>query len=199
MTTRIVDPKLVAEVVSILKKKNQLKCRLNAVQQQCAAAERRLKAYSLQTRNVYVAKERLEKRRSEVKELIEETQQRDDTEQIKKFRKKYYCIGEQLADIYPKLNRLHEAQVQGQDKLICLEEEALQLQLQQLEAHALGASVQYRIVQQIAGQVPVDFLQEATFTVTKKGGVTVRHYLGGWHISPDGRVAALPLPALASI
>lgn len=193
MTTRIVDPKLVAEVVSILKKKNQLKCRLNAVQQQCAAAERRLKAYSLQTRNVYVAKERLEKRRSEVKELI------DDTGKAEKMQKKYYCIGEQLADIYTKLSRLHKAQVQAQDKLIYLEEEALQLQLQQLEAHALGASVQYRIVQQIAGQVPVDFLQEATFTVTKKGGVTVRHYLGGWHISPDGRVAALPLPALASI
>ncbi len=193
MTTRIVDPKLVAEVVSILKKKNQLKCRLNAVQQQCAAAERRLKAYSLQTRNVYVAKERLEKRRSEVKELI------DDTSKAEKMQKKYYCIGEQLADIYTKLSRLHKAQVQAQDKLIYLEEEALQLQLQQLEAHALGASVQYRIVQQIAGQVPVDFLQEATFTVTKKGGVTVRHYLGGWHISPDGKVAALPLPALASI
>lgn len=193
MTTRIVDPKLVAEVVSILKKKNQLKCRLNAVQQQCAAAERRLKAYSLQTRNVYVAKERLEKRRSEVKELI------DDTGKAEKMQKKYYCIGEQLADVYTKLSRLHKAQVQAQDKLIYLEEEALQLQLQQLEAHALGASVQYRIVQQIAGQVPVDFLQEATFTVTKKGGVTVRHYLGGWHISPDGRVAALPLPALASI
>lgn len=193
MTTRIVDPKLVAEVVSILKKKNQLKCRLNAVQQQCAAAERRLKAYSLQTRNVYVAKERLEKRRSEVKELI------DDTSKAEKMQKKYYCIGEQLADVYTKLSRLHKAQVQAQDKLIYLEEEALQLQLQQLEAHALGASVQYRIVQQIAGQVPVDFLQEATFTVTKKGGVTVRHYLGGWHISPDGRVAALPLPALATI
>lgn len=193
MTTRIVDPKLVAEVVSILKKKNQLKCRLNAVRQQCAAAERRLKAYSLQTRNVYVAKERLEKRRSEVKELI------DDTSKAEKMQKKYYCIGEQLADIYTKLSRLHKAQVQAQDKLIYLEEEALQLQLQQLEAHALGASVQYRIVQQIAGQVPVDFLQEATFTVTKKGGVTVRHYLGGWHISPDGRVAALPLPALATI
>lgn len=193
MTTRIVDPKLVAEVVSILKKKNQLKCRLNAVQQQCAAAERRLKAYSLQTRNVYVAKERLEKRRSEVKELI------DDTGKAEKMQKKYYCIGEQLADVYTKLSRLHKAQVQAQDKLIYLEEEALQLQLQQLEAHALGASVQYRIVQQIAGQVPAGFLQEATFTVTKKGGITVRHYLGGWHISPDGRVAALPLPALASI
>ena len=188
-----IDAQLVAEVVSILKKKNQLKCRLNAVQQQCAAAERRLKAYSLQTRNVYVAKERLEKRRSEVKELI------DDTGKAEKMQKKYYCIGEQLADVYTKLSRLHKAQVQAQDKLIYLEEEALQLQLQQLEAHALGASVQYRIVQQIAGQVPVDFLQEATFTVTKKGGVTVRHYLGGWHISPDGRVAALPLPALATI
>lgn len=193
MTTRIVDPKLVAEVVSILKQAKQLKCRLNAVQQQRTAAERRLKAYSLQTRNVYVAKERLEKRRSEVKELI------DDTSKAEKMQKKYYCIGEQLADIYTKLSRLHKAQVQAQDKLIYLEEEALQLQLQQLEAHALGASVQYRIVQQIAGQVPAGFLQEATFTVTKKGGVTVRHYLGGWHISPDGRVAALPLPALATI
>lgn len=193
MTTRIVDPKLVAEVVSILKQKNQLKCRLNAVQQQCAAAERRLKAYSLQTRKAYLEKERLEKRRSEVKELI------DDTGKAEKMQKKYYCIGEQLADVYTKLSRLHKAQVQAQDKLIYLEEEALQLQLQQLEAHALSASVQYRIVQQIAGQVPVDFLQEATFTVTKKGGVTVRHYLGGWHISPDGRVAALPLPALATI
>lgn len=193
MTTRIVDPKLVAEAVSILKKKNQLKCQLNAVQQQCAAAERRLKAYSLQTRNVYVAKERLEKRRSEVKELI------DDTDKAEKMQKKYYCIGEQLADVYAKLSRLHKAQVQAQDKLIYLEEEALQLQLQQLEAHALGASVQYRIVQQIAGQVPAGFLQEATFTVTKKGGITVRHYLGGWHISPDGKVAALPLPALAAV
>ena len=115
------------------------------------------------------------------------------------MQKKYYCIGEQLADVYTKLSRLHKAQVQAQDKLICLEEEALQLQLQQLEAHALGASVQYRIVQQIAGQVPAGFLQEATFTVTKKGGITVRHYLGGWHISPDGKVAALPLPALAAV
>ena len=193
MTTRIVDPKLVAEVVSILKQAKQLKGRLNAVQHLRTAAERRLKAYSLQTRKAYLEKERLEKRRSEVKELI------DDTGKAEKMQKKYYCIGEQLADVYTKLSRLHKAQVQAQDKLIYLEEEALQLQLQQLEAHALGASVQYRIVQQIAGQVPVDFLQEATFTVTKKGGVTVRHYLGGWHISPDGRVAALPLPALATI
>ena len=65
MTARTIDPKLVAEAVSVLKKTNQFKCRLNAVQQQCAAAERRLKAYSLQTRNAYLAKERLEKRRSE--------------------------------------------------------------------------------------------------------------------------------------
>lgn len=193
MTARTIDPKLVAEAVSVLKKTNQFKCRLNAVQQQCAAAERRLKAYSLQTRNAYLAKERLEKRRSEVKELIA------DTNKAEKMQKKYYCIGEQLADVYTKLSRLHKAQVQAQDKLICLEEEALQLQLQQLEAHALGASVQYRIVQQIAGQVPAGFLQEATFTVTKKGGITVRHYLGGWHISPDGKVAALPLPALAAV
>lgn len=193
MTARTIDPKLVAEAVSVLKKTNQFKCRLNAVQQQCAAAERRLKAYSLQTRNAYLAKERLEKRRSEVKELIA------DTNKAEKMQKKYYCIGEQLADVYTKLSRLHKAQVQAQDKLIYLEEEALQLQLQQLEAHALGASVQYRIVQQIAGQVPAGFLQEATFTVTKKGGITVRHYLGGWHISPDGKVAALPLPALAAV
>ena len=199
MTARTIDPKLVAEAVSVLKKTNQLKCRLNAAQQQCAAAERRLKAYSLQTRNAHLAKERLEKRRSEVKELIEEAQQRDDTDKAEKMQKKYYCIGEQLADIYTKLSRLHKAQVQAQDKLIYLEEEALQLQLQQLEAHALGASVQYRIVQQIVGQVPAGFLQEATFTVTKKGGITVRHYLGGWHISPDGKVAALPLPALAAV
>ena len=193
MTARTIDPKLVAEAVSVLKKTNQFKCRLNAVQQQCAAAERRLKAYSLQTRNAYLAKERLEKRRSEVKELIA------DTNKAEKMQKKYYCIGEQLADVYTKLSRLHKAQVQAQDKLIYLEEEALQLQLQQLEVQALSTSVRYRIVQQIAGQVPAGFLQEATFTVTKKGGITVRHYLGGWHISPDGKVAALPLPALAAV
>ena len=189
-----IDAQLVAEFVKELKELNQIRGNVHNILQGRARLTRELEKSKKTVRTVYWQKKQAAMYLTEADQLLQEVQEKGDQDLVAKVQQKRCKKGKNMLAAYERLNEAYNKVFDLQNRLIQMEEAALQIRMQRMEKEQSLADLQYRVLVALYGNLPLGLIEsEHMFTLTKKG-LTIRCNLGWWHVKRDGTVMQLPMP-----
>ena len=129
---------------------------------------------------------------TEADQLLQEVQEKGDQDLVAKVQQKRCKKGKNMLAAYERLNEAYDKVFDLQNRLIQMEEAALQIRMQRTEKEQSMSSLRFRILVGILGDLPATLMiHECTAKRTKRG-FTLNCNLGRWHVSNDGQVTIIP-------
>ena len=187
-----IDAQLVAEFAQELKELNQIRGNVHNILQGRARLTRELEKAKKTVRTVYWQKKQAAMYLTETDQLLQEVQEKGDQDLVAKVQQKRRKKGKSMLAAYERLNEAYDKVFDLQNRLIQMEEAALQIRMQRTEKEQSMSSLRFRILVGILGNLPATLMiHECTAKRTKRG-FTLNCNLGRWHVSNDGQVTIIP-------
>ena len=187
-----IDAQLVAEFVKELKELNQIRGNVHNILQGRARLTRELEKAKKTVGTVYWQKKQAAMYLTEADQLLQEVQEKGDQDLVAKVQQKRRKKGKSMLAAYGRLNEAYNKVFDLQNRLIQMEEAALQIRMQRTEKEQSMSSLQFRILVGILGDLPVALMINECTAKRTKHGFTLNCNLGCWHVSNEGQVTVIP-------
>lgn len=189
-----IDAQLVAEYEMAFRAMRKLYGNVHNILQGRAQLTRRLEKAKKDVKRGHWQKKQAEGYLADVEQALEQAQEANDSTATVKLQQKRQEKADKVLGAYQRLNIAYDETAKIQNRLIQMEEAALQIRMQRMEKEQSLADLQYRVLVALYGNLPLGLIEsEHMFTLTKKG-LTIRCNLGWWHVKRDGTVMQLPMP-----
>ena len=187
-----IDAQLVAEFAQELKELNQIRGNVHNILQGRARLTRELEKAKKTVRTVYWQKKQAAMYLTETDQLLQEVQEKGDQDLVAKVQQKRRKKGKSMLAAYERLNEAYDKVFDLQNRLIQMEEAALQIRMQRTEKEQSMSSLRFRILVGILGDLPVALMVNECTAKRTKHGFTLNCNLGRWHVSNEGQVTVIP-------